>query len=148
MRRAGLVVMGVATVAAVLVYLRDPAWLATARSGILTIEARPDQPAYRRMFPHVWFFVSAGTTEVDVPLLAVFQPDDHRPIHVAFTVDDNAAANATFAQEGSQVVRVPVHGHERGGRRHVRIDLRVDSVWDGGLTGLQLGDIRSFPSTP
>ena len=127
--------------AAVLGYLRDPAWLSGHSSGLRPWAREPDGTAYRWSGGHASFFVPARGRQVRIPVSATFDPQTPRgsePMMVTFTIDDVRAARVLLSSAGFRdvILEMPASGS----RRVRRVDVRT-SVTREDNHGVKIGEV-------
>ena len=140
-RRIALVVIVCAAAAAVLAYLRDPAWLIDQTSGLRRWEQRPGGPRYRWSGAHASFFVPADAGAFDMPVSTTFDRPGDPPMLVTVTVDDVVAARAILTD--ASWTRIHVVLPPAGRRKVRRVDVRTNVVRDDNH-GVRIGQLE-FP---
>ena len=133
MKKLGLVL----ALAAMLAYLRDPAWLDGMSSGLRAWEQAADGHRYRWSGGHAAFFVPSGAAAFDLPLSTTFNPGD-APLMVTVTVDDRPGARLLLTDAKWQTVTILPSARTT---RHVRrIDVRTSITRDDNH-GVRIGEI-------
>ena len=128
------IVIGVA-----LLYLRDPAWLASETTGLRPWQRGADGAMFRWSGGHASFFVPADASSLRIPIATTFPDDNARPMTVTFSVDDVRAARVMLTDETWKDVVVPMP--KRGSRRLRRIDVRT-SVTREDNHGVKIGEVQ------
>lgn len=146
--RRRLVIVGIAALVGALAYLRDPSWLNGLQGGFAPGGADSDGVAYRRTHAHAWFFVPSDVEAIDLPVRAVLTAAEPHPIRVRVRVNDTTVADVTLDGPSWQHLSIPTAAIPARGRRHRRVDVFVNRVWEDGLTGLQVGDVRYATAPP
>jgi hypothetical protein len=134
-------IAGVAALAltgSILAYLRDPAWLATVESGFHRWQVGADGTRYRWTDGHASFFVPAFAKSVTLPLRVTFEQPGDPPVLVNVALDDRPAD--AFELRDDRWVERRIIMPPPAGRRHRRIDIRVDRL-RAGSRGVQLAEI-------
>jgi hypothetical protein len=129
---------------AALAYLRDPPWLGQLSGGLVAGGVDESGVAYRRMEGHAWFFVPSTVTVVDVPIRLVLTAEEPDPVRLRLTVNDQVQSVVTIGDSRWTDLTIDCTRVPAGGRTYRRIDLYANRVWPGGLTGLQLREIRTM----
>ena len=136
-RLATAIVVCLAT-AALLAWLRDPAWIAGIESGFGRWERASDGIAYRWTAGRASFFVPSDLASIQVPLRLPMQPGDW-PAAVTISIDDRPADRVVISEDGWQTRVIPLP--PPGSRRLRRIDIHVDRTRPGNR-GVQAGEIN------
>jgi hypothetical protein len=134
-----------AALAAMLWYLRDPAWLSDQTTGLRKWERTADGSVHRWSGGHASFFVPAEARQLRIPVATTFdsrEPGGDRPMMVAFTIDDVRAARVLL--EDTAVHEVVLQMPSPGSRRVRRIDVRT-SVTREGNHGVKVGAVSMTP---
>jgi hypothetical protein len=133
---------GVVTAAALLVYLRDPAWIGGVTSGLRPWEEDPPGTLFRWTAGRASFYVPAGATEMTVPLRAVFPGPNGTPVRVQMRDDGRLLATIDLPDPNAWV-RTPVpFKRYTGSRRFRRIDLRISRAMPPFSLGVMTGQVR------
>lgn len=123
-RRALIIVLAVAAVAAALAYLRDPPWLLAYSSGFTAWEVAEDGARVRWAGAHASFFVPSDSRDLRLRLRTTFDRPDDWPVTVSVTLDD-VPVDRLVLSDGAwreSTIRLP----PRGSRRVRRVDIRSD----------------------
>ena len=139
--RAPALVAAVATIAAALIYLRDPAWLSGHTSGLRAWQQEPDGTAYRWSGGHASFFVPSGVRQIRIPVATIFDRSAARgsePMVVTFSIDDVRAARVLLSDSGFREVLLEMP--PPGSRRVRRVDLRTNVTREDNH-GVKLGEV-------
>lgn len=137
MKRLATAVILVVAIAALLAWLRDPAWLAGMESGFGRWERASDGAEYRWTAGRASFFVPADLQAIEIPLRLPMQPGDW-PAAVTISIDDRPADRVVLSEDGWLTRRIPLP--PRGSRRLRRIDIHVDRTRPGNR-GVMVGAI-------
>jgi len=130
-----------ATVAATLLYLHDPPWIAKVTSGLRPWEQDPPGTFFRWTTGRATFFVPSSASELTLPLKSVFPGHDGGPVTVDVRVDDRWLATITLTDPSAwERPRMPL-GRQSGHRRYRRIDLRVSRVMGPLILGVMTGEV-------
>ena len=135
-----IAIVGVILLAAVLAYLRDPAWLMTQTTGMRPWRETPDGQRWRWTAGHASFFVPSDARAVRFRMATSFDPREwqgDRPMLVTLPIDDRRAARVVRSEEGWPVTTLTLP--PRGSRRVRRVDLHT-SVTRAGNQGVQIGE--------
>jgi hypothetical protein len=128
-------------------YLRDPPWLGSVSSGFGVWEhSQREQIRFRWMGAHASFFVPSDWTVVRIPLRGLLLLGDTREFIVTIHVNDQPVATVHLPDEQWHTAEIRLSEAMLRGRRHVRIDLRVNRTWGPGL-GVQVGEARTAGAT-
>ena len=133
---------GVAIAAALLVYLRDPAWTGGVTSGLRPWEEDPPGTLFRWTAGRASFYVPSGATEITVPLRAVFPGPNGTPVRVEMRDDGRLLATIELSDPDAWV-RTPVpFKRYTGTRRFRRIDLHISRVMPPFSLGVMTGQVE------
>jgi hypothetical protein len=135
-RRVALLT-GLLVAIAVLIWLRDPSWLARMEYGFGAWEVDADGTRYRWTAGRASFFVPADASEVRVPLRVPVQPGDW-PVIVSVALDGRPVDRLSIATDDWRASRLRLP--PRGSRRFRRIDIHVDRTQ--GDRGVQVGEVQ------
>ena len=129
--------IAVATLGALLLYLRDPPWLLSVSSGMRPWETDASGRRLRWMGGHASFFVPSDAHVVTVPLRTTFNAGEP-PITATISIDDRPVDRVTLADPQWRIstLRLPL----KGTRRARRIDIRVDRTRDDNR-GAAVGEV-------
>jgi hypothetical protein len=126
--------------AALLLYLRDPAWLIDTDFGFFDWERNRAGQRLRWMGSHSSFFVPSDAKFVTIPLHALFLTDDRSPFVIRIEVNDRPATQVILRDDEWQSVRLPIVLPERWSRKVARIDLRANRTWSERAISVQVGE--------
>lgn len=140
MKRRGLAI--VIGVLALILYLRDPVWLARVDSGFGGWERNRAGIRFRWMMGRASFFVPSDTKAIDIPLHALFITANRAPFIVRVAVNDRIAGGAILPDERWVTAHIPVQVPASWSRRVVRIDLHVNRTWSERSLGVQVGEVK------
>lgn len=129
---------GLLVAIAVLIWLRDPSWLAGMESGLGAWEVEPDGTRYRWTAGRASFFVPADASEVRIPLRVPVQPGDW-PVIVSVALDGRPVDRFRIASDEWHASRLRLP--PRGSRRFRRIEIHVDRTRQGDR-GVQVGEVK------
>ncbi len=132
--------------AAALIYLREPAWMAGVTSGLGGWDG-PAGARFRWTSGHASFFVPSDATALVLPLKAVVAAPGDRPVTVDVSVDDRWLATIDLPDPSAWVRTTLPLPRKTTSRRLRRIDLRVSRTLGGLNRGVQLGEIELQQST-
>jgi hypothetical protein len=134
-------VCGLAMAAALLVYLRDPAWVDGVTSGLRPWEEYPPGTLYRWTAGRASFYVPSHVTQITVPLRSVFPGPNGAPVRVEMRDDGRLLATIELTDPNAWV-RTPVPFKPyTGSRRFRRIDLRISRVIAPYALGVMTGQV-------
>lgn len=131
--------IGLLVAIAVLIWLRDPSWLAGMESGFSAWEVDADGNRYRWTGGRASFFVSADASEVRIPLRVPVQPGDW-PVTVSVALDGRPVDQLSIATDEWRASRLRLP--PRGSRRFRRIDIHVDRTRQDDR-GVQVGEVHA-----
>ena len=127
-----------AGLAALLGYLRDPAWLANVESGLHEWRTGPDGLRYRWTTGHASFFVPSSSARITIPARVTFDQSGDPPVLVRIAIDDRLADEFELRDDRWTARRLVLP--PPASRRVRRIDIRVDRLRPDNR-GIQLGEI-------
>ena len=137
--RAAIIVMLCAVVVAALAYLRDPPWAAGMTTGLAEWRTDDQGVRFRWAGSHASFFVPSGAAEVTIPLRAPFDSPNDWSITATISIDGRPADRITF-EAPSAWRRLTLRLPPPGGRRHRRINIRLDRT-RAGNHGVMVGEV-------
>jgi hypothetical protein len=129
------------TVAAILGYLRDPAWMGGVTSGMRSWEQDPPGTFFRWTMGRATFFVPSNATLMTVPLRAVFPGPNGSPVRVEVRDDGRLVATVDLAEPDAWVRPMVPLTRYTGSRRFRRIDLRISRVVPPFNLGVMTGEV-------
>lgn len=137
-RRAAIAVV-LCGAAALLAWLRDPAWVLSYSHGLRPPEVQADGRRARWTEGHAAFHVPADLRSVTLPLRSLKEHPADWPITALITVDDRPIERVTFQDESWRLITVRLP--PRGNRRARRVDIKLDRVRSRNL-GIQIGEVE------
>ena len=137
LKRAALLLV----LAAALIYLREPRWMAGVTSGLGGWDG-PAGTRFRWTTGHASFFVPSDAAALTLPLKAVVASPGGRPVTVDVSVDDRWLAAIELPDPSAWVRTTLPLPRKTTWRRLRRIDLRVSRTVGVLNRGVLLGEIE------
>jgi hypothetical protein len=132
---------GAVAVAALLVYLYDPAWIGGVTSGLRPWEQDPPGTFFRWTAGRASFFIPSTASTMTVPLRAVFPGPQGTPVTVELRDEGRLLATIELRDPAEWVRQeVPLKRYA-GHRRYRRIDLHVSRVVPPFALGVMTGEV-------
>lgn len=127
------------SIAAAILYLRDPPWLISYTTGLRAWERAEDGTPFRWSTSHASFFIPSDAGTVLLPVSTTFGAGGDKPMLVTITIDDGRAARVLL--EDAQWKQVALTLPRPGSRRVRRIDVRTSLTREDNR-GVRLGELK------
>jgi hypothetical protein len=128
-------------VAAILGYLRDPAWIGGVTSGMRPWEQDLPGTLFRWTMGRATFYVPSNATLMTLPLRSVFPGPNGSPVRVDVRDDGMLVATVDLAEPDAWVRQMVPLSRYTGTRRFRRIDLHVSRVLPPYDFGVITGEV-------